>query len=115
MLESDSGLRDALPPLGAGGADPAGTIWRSAPDGFATIVIRRGKGDQESQVAVAPITLDALRHLQAWIAAGLEAGPLFRAVLKGGRPAGCWTPATSGVSTSIWRSGLACRPTTSPG
>jgi integrase len=58
-------------------------------DGFATVAIRRGKSDPEGQGAVAPITPDALRHLQAWLdAAGIETGPLFRAVLKGGRVGG---------------------------
>jgi integrase len=58
-------------------------------DGFGTIVIRRGKTDQEGQGAVAPVTPDAMRHLLAWIeAAGVQDGPLFRAVLKGGRIGG---------------------------
>jgi integrase len=58
-------------------------------DGVGTVIIRRGKGDQEGQGAVAPITPDPMRHLRAWIdAASLEAGPLFRAVLKGGRVGG---------------------------
>jgi site-specific recombinase XerD len=58
-------------------------------DGFGTIVIRRGKTDQEGHGAVAPVTQDAMRHLLAWIAAaGTEEGPLFRAVLKGGRVGG---------------------------
>src|SRR4051794_1299460 len=58
-------------------------------DGFGTVVIRRGKTDQEGQGAVAPITPDAMRHLLAWTdAARIEDGPLFRAVLKGGRIGG---------------------------
>jgi integrase len=58
-------------------------------DGFGTITIRRGKTDQEGQGAEAPVTQDAMRHLLAWIAvAGAEDGPLFRAVLKGGRVGG---------------------------
>jgi integrase len=66
-------------------------------DGFATVVIRRGKGDQEGQGAVAPITPDALRHLQAWIdAAGIVDGPLFRAVLKGGHVGAALDPGDVG-------------------
>ena len=38
---------------------------------------------------MAPITPDAMHHLLAWTeAAGIEVGPLFRAVLKGGRIGG---------------------------
>jgi site-specific recombinase XerD len=55
-------------------------------DGFGTITLRRSKTDQEGVGEVAPIAADALRHLSAWIeGAGLTDGPLFRAVLKGGR------------------------------
>jgi len=58
-------------------------------DGFGTVTIRRSKTDQEGAGEVAPITPDAMRHVKAWIAAaGIEAGPLFRGVLKGGRVAG---------------------------
>jgi integrase len=58
-------------------------------DGFGTIVIRRGKTDQEGEGAVAPVTPDAMRHLLAWTeAASVADGPLFRAVLKGGRIGG---------------------------
>lgn len=57
-------------------------------DGFGTIAIRRSKTDQEGAGAVALIAPDAMRHLTAWIeAAGIEAGPLFRSVLKGSRVA----------------------------
>jgi site-specific recombinase XerD len=55
-------------------------------DGFGTITLRRSKTDQEGVGEVAPIAADAMRHLSAWIqAAGIADGPLFRAVLKGGR------------------------------
>jgi integrase len=55
-------------------------------DGFGTIAIRKSKTDQEGTGAVAAITADAMRHLRAWLeAAGVEAGPLFRSVRKGGR------------------------------
>jgi integrase len=38
---------------------------------------------------VVPVTPDAMRHLLAWTAAaGITDGPLFRAVLKGGRTGG---------------------------
>jgi hypothetical protein len=47
-------------------------------DGFGTIVIPRGKTDQDGQGAVALVTQDAMRHLLAWTnAAGVEDGPLF--------------------------------------
>jgi site-specific recombinase XerD len=62
-------------------------------DGFGTVVIRRGKTDQEGHGAVAPITADAMRYLQAWIdAAGLKGGSLFRSVLKGNRVGGALDP-----------------------
>jgi site-specific recombinase XerD len=55
-------------------------------DGFATVTIRRSKTDQEGAGETAPITADAMRHLQAYLDhAKVEGGPLFRAVLKGGR------------------------------
>lgn len=59
------------------------------PDGFSTIVIRRGKTDQEGEGAVAPVTPDAMRHVLDWTgSAGIQSGRLFRAVLKGGRIGG---------------------------
>lgn len=62
-------------------------------DGFGTVIIRRSKSDQEGRSEVAPITPDAMRHVKAWIvAAGIESGPLFRSVLKGGRVAGALGP-----------------------
>jgi len=58
-------------------------------DGFGTVTIRRSKTDQEGAGEVAPITPDAMRHVKRWTdAAGIDAGPLFRGVLKGGRVAG---------------------------
>jgi len=58
-------------------------------DGFGTVTIRRSKADQEGEGAIAAVTPDAMRHVRAWIdAAGIESGPLFRGVLKGGRVAG---------------------------
>jgi site-specific recombinase XerD len=54
-------------------------------DGFGTVAVRRSKTDQEGAGAMAAITADAMRHLTAWLdAAGIEAGPLFRSVRKGG-------------------------------
>ena len=62
-------------------------------DGFGTVLIRRSKTDQEGVGAVAPIPADAMRHVQAWIAAaGIHDGPLFRAVPKGGRIGGALVP-----------------------
>jgi integrase len=61
----------------------------SESDGFGTVTIRRSKTDSEGEGAIAAVTPDAMRHVKAWIAAaGIEAGPLFRGVLKGGRVAG---------------------------
>jgi integrase len=58
-------------------------------DGFGILVIRRGKTDPEAEGAAAPVTPDAMRHLLAWTeAASVADGPLFRAVLKGGRIGG---------------------------
>jgi integrase len=55
-------------------------------DGFGTVAVRRSKSDQEGTGAVAAITADAMRHLTAWLgAAGIEVGPPFRSVRKGGR------------------------------
>jgi integrase len=55
-------------------------------DGFGTVTIWRSKVDQEGAGAIAPIAPDAMRHLTTWIKAGkIEAGPLFRSVLKGSR------------------------------
>jgi integrase len=58
-------------------------------DGFGTVTIRRSKTDSEGEGAIAAVTPDAMRHVKAWLAAaGIEAGPLFRGGLKGGRVAG---------------------------
>jgi integrase len=63
----------------------AADIERGA-DGAATIIIRRGKTDQEGAGMVRFIASDSMVHVQAWIAAaGISDGALFRAVLKGGR------------------------------
>lgn len=64
-----------------------------AEDGSATVLIARSKTDQESQGEVrwlAPRTTAALRR---WLeAAAIEAGPIFRAVNKGGAIGGPLTP-----------------------
>jgi site-specific recombinase XerD len=55
-------------------------------DGFGTIAIRSSKTGQEGRGDVAAITADAMHHLRAWLdGAGIESGPVFRAVRKGGR------------------------------
>ena len=62
-------------------------------DGFGTVTIRRSKTDSEGEGAIAAVTPDAMRHVKAWIAAaGIDVGPLFRGVLKGGRVAGALDP-----------------------
>ena len=58
-------------------------------DDFGTVTIGRSKAEHEGQGTIAAVTPDSMRHLRAWIdAAGVEAGPLFRGVLKGSRVAG---------------------------
>jgi integrase len=55
-------------------------------EGLGTVLVRRSKTDQEGQGEIAVITPDAMRHLSTWLsAAGIEAGPLFRAVHKSGQ------------------------------
>src|SRR5665811_868591 len=90
------GLRDrALLALGFAGAFRRSELVAlevsdllATADGF-RCTIRHSKTDQEGQGAVAPIAPDAMRHLLAWTeAAGIEDGPLFRAVPKGGRIGG---------------------------
>jgi site-specific recombinase XerD len=62
-------------------------------DGFATIVIRRSKTDQEGRGAVVPIPADAMQHLAKWItAARIKGGALFRAVRHGGSIGGPLDP-----------------------
>lgn len=60
-----------------------------AEDGTATAIIARGKGDQDGAGAVAYLAPDTVAMLRAWIeAAGIEDGPVFRAVSKGGQVGG---------------------------
>jgi len=62
-------------------------------DGFATIVIRRSKTDQEGRGATVPIPADAMRHLAKWItAARITDGALFRAVRHSGSIGGALDP-----------------------
>jgi site-specific recombinase XerD len=80
-------------------------------DGFGTIAVRRSKTDQEGAGDVAAITPDAMHHLRAWTAAAaIEAGPLFRAVLKGGRVG---KALESGETARIFK-GMAMRAGVSP-
>lgn len=54
-------------------------------DGFGTVLIRRGKTDQEGHGAVVPIPADAMRYLTKWISrARIKNGALFRAVRHNG-------------------------------
>jgi len=60
-----------------------------APDGY-RVMIRRSKTDQEGEGQEIAIPrgyrIRPVEHVQAWLAAaGITDGPLFRAVLKGGR------------------------------
>ena len=66
-----------------------------AADGSATILIRRSKGDQEGRGDVCYLAPDTLRTLRAWlVGAALTAGPMFRAVAKGGRVTAALSPAS---------------------
>ena len=55
-------------------------------DGSGTILVRRSKADQEAEGAIKYLAPDTMAHVAAWLAAaGLERGPLFRPLTKGGR------------------------------
>lgn len=57
-----------------------------AADGSGTVLVRRSKADQEGEGAVKYLAADTMGHLIAWTtAAGLDRGPLFRPLTKGGR------------------------------
>jgi integrase len=59
------------------------------PDGFGTIIVRKGKTDQTGKGATVAITADAMHHLRAWVAsARIEAGTLFRSVNRHGHVGG---------------------------
>ncbi|AWV19811.1 integrase (plasmid) [Methylobacterium sp. XJLW] len=62
-----------------------GDLHRSA-DGSGTVLVRRSKADQEGEGAIKYLAPDTLAHVEAWLtAAGLESGPLFRPLTKGGQ------------------------------
>jgi integrase len=62
-------------------------------DGFATILIRRSKGDQEGLGAIVPVPQDAARYVMKWIdAARIKDGALFRAVRYSGSVGGVLDP-----------------------
>ncbi len=57
-----------------------------AEDGSGTVLVRRSKGDQVGEGAVVYIAPDTVDLVKAWTAAGgVNAGPLFRSIGKGGR------------------------------
>ncbi len=63
----------------------------SAGDG--TVLISRGKTDQEGRGMVRYVAPDTMRHLRAWLdAAQIEDGPLFRSVSETGRIGGPLDP-----------------------
>ena len=54
--------------------------------GDGTILVRRGKTDQEGAGSIRFLAPDTMALLREWIApAGIDSGPLFRSVRKGGR------------------------------
>lgn len=56
-------------------------------DGSGTVLVRRSKADQEGEGAIKYLAPDSMQHIKAWLAAaGLDSGPLFRPLTKGGRP-----------------------------
>jgi site-specific recombinase XerD len=60
-----------------------------APDGSATALLRRAKTDQEGEGSVGYLGVDAAAAVRAWLdVAGVEAGPVFRAVRRTGRVGG---------------------------
>ncbi|MDE0444173.1 MAG: tyrosine-type recombinase/integrase [Gammaproteobacteria bacterium] len=63
----------------------AGDVWFE-PDGSARALVRRSKTDQRGEGAVLYVGEEAADRLRAWIgAAGIQAGPLFRALERDGR------------------------------
>jgi integrase len=62
-----------------------GDLERGA-DGSGTVLVRRSKADQEGEGAIKYLAPDTMAHVAAWLtAAGLESGPLFRPLTKGGK------------------------------
>jgi len=59
---------------------------QAGPHGDGTLLVRRGKTDQEGAGMVRFLAPDTMKLLHGWIeAAGISEGPLFRSVRKGGR------------------------------
>ncbi len=55
-------------------------------DGSGTVLVRRSKADQEGEGAIKYLAPDTMAHVETWLtAAGLEGGPLFRPLTKGGK------------------------------
>ena len=62
-------------------------------DGDATVLVRRGKTDQEAEGETVWIAPDSLALVRAWLErGGIADGPLFRSVAKGGRIGGPLPP-----------------------
>ncbi len=62
-----------------------GDLERGA-DGSGTVLVRRSKADQEGEGAIKYLAPDTMAHVVAWLtAAGLDGGPLFRPLTKGGK------------------------------
>lgn len=63
--------------------------WRIDTDGTSSVLLRKSKTDQEGAGAVQSLPHDATAMVQDWVqAAGLTAGPIFRAVEPGGKKVG---------------------------
>jgi len=57
----------------------------AAPDGLATLLLRKSKTDQEGEGAPVLIATDTLEYLQAWIeSSAITEGALFRSIKKSG-------------------------------
>ena len=60
-----------------------------ADDGTGTLLIEHSKTDQEGRGSIRFLAADTVEHVNRWIGeAGIEDGPLFRAVAKGGNVRG---------------------------
>ncbi len=74
----------------------------------ATVLVARGKTDQEGMGMVRYLAPDTCRHVEAWItAAGITDGPLFRSVGRSGRVGGA--PDTGDVARIFKRMAAAAR------
>jgi integrase len=66
---------------------------QAGPHGDGTLLVRRGKTDQEGAGMVRFLAPDTMKLLHAWIeAAGITEGALFRSVRKGGRVGNALNP-----------------------